>query len=141
MPTALSAIQRQFTRDFHKVSHTFYLYCKHLGHHECLTLLCSFLNDILHYQANSLVCCWETRLCLRVIRLDSPCRPPNPTTAGLQPCTQQDKGSNRDDLQPSEISVSVPAPPEGLFGSHFSWLLGSWNRESKTKIKHCIADL
>ncbi|KAK0132297.1 putative nuclease HARBI1 [Merluccius polli] len=27
----------QFTSDFHKVSHTFYLYCKHLGHHECVS--------------------------------------------------------------------------------------------------------
>ena len=69
---------------------------------------------------------------LTIFCCDSPCRPPNPTTAGLQPCTQQDKGLNRDDLWPSDISVSVPTPPEGLFGSHFSWLLGSWNGESKS---------
>ncbi|KAK0136384.1 hypothetical protein N1851_027720 [Merluccius polli] len=41
---------------------------------------------------------------------------PNPITAGLQPCTQQNKGSYQDDLRPSEISVSVPAPPEGFPG-------------------------
>ncbi|KAK0138986.1 putative nuclease HARBI1 [Merluccius polli] len=57
------------------------------------------------------------RIRLRVIPLDSPCGPPNPITAGLQPCTQQNKGSYGDDLRPSEISVSVPAPPEGFPGS------------------------
>ena len=43
---------------------------------------------------------------MTLIPLDSPCGPPNPTTLGLQPSTQYDKGSNRDDLWPSEILVS-----------------------------------
>ncbi len=36
------------------------------------------------------------------------------STAGLQPCPCQNKGSNWNDLWPSEIPITVPAPPKGL---------------------------
>lgn len=141
----------QFTRDFHKVSHTFYLYCTHLWHHECLTLLCCFLNDILYYQVNSLVCCWETKDMAASHSSWLPLRTPKPNSRPTTMHTTQ-QGHWLFSIGGSLLNSSSHSWKREDTTMFSSWLFFIWQssfvwvawileqREQKhQRLKHCIA--